>query len=134
MKNRSKKIMGYEGEALIVKYLRGKGDRLLAQNYTIRGGEVDIISYDPVRHILKFVEVKVRSSDCFGSALAQVSYFKMRAMSRAAMRFMESPEYCAISSNMITIRFDFCALQKKPDHSWKLTYFEGIQAGGYGEV
>ena len=52
------KGVGNYGEALAVKYLEGKGYRILARNFTSKMGEIDIVCRD--KSYLVFVEVKYR--------------------------------------------------------------------------
>lgn len=55
----SNREIGYIGEETAAEYLRSKGYDILEQNYTIRGGEIDIIAVDG--DTLVFVEVKCRT-------------------------------------------------------------------------
>ena len=54
---------GAWGEDCAAAYLRRRGYRILARNYSCRFGEIDIIAAD--RHYVVFVEVKLRASDRF---------------------------------------------------------------------
>jgi len=54
---------GAWGEECAAAYLRRRGYRILARNYSCRFGEIDIIAAD--RHYVVFVEVKLRASDRF---------------------------------------------------------------------
>ena len=50
---------GAWGEECAAAYLRRRGYRILARNYSCRFGEIDIIAAD--RHYVVFVEVKLRA-------------------------------------------------------------------------
>ena len=63
-------LTGAWGEALAAEYLRKKRYRILATNYRCRFGEIDLIAAN--RKYLVFVEVKLRKSDSFASALEYV--------------------------------------------------------------
>ena len=52
-----KKRVGYAGENIVAEHYRQQGFTILEQNYTIRGGEIDIIAMDEKN--IAFVEVKV---------------------------------------------------------------------------
>ncbi len=54
------KQFGYLGEQLAADYLQSQGYRILAQNFTIRGGEIDLIVQNSQETLL--VEVKSRSN------------------------------------------------------------------------
>ena len=60
------KIVGAWGEALAAEYLRKKRFKILAQGYSCRFGEIDLIAQD--RKYLVFVEVKLRKSANFAAA------------------------------------------------------------------
>lgn len=53
------KERGRQGEALVAEYLQKRGYTILARNYTVRGGEIDLIAEDD--RVLAFVEVKTRT-------------------------------------------------------------------------
>lgn len=61
-----KKKLGQWGEELAVKYLLGRGYKVLKQHWQKREGEIDIIAFDLQVNCLAFVEVKTRTSDSFG--------------------------------------------------------------------
>ncbi len=77
---------GYDGEALAAKYLKKQGYRILTCNYTVRGGEIDIVAYD--RSFVVFVEVKTRQNDSFGKACEAVTRAKISHLKVAAERFL----------------------------------------------
>jgi len=52
-----KKVSWYEAESRAATYLEEKGYTILERNYTIRGGELDIIAMKG--QILTFIEVKL---------------------------------------------------------------------------
>lgn len=52
-----KKTVGYAGESLVTQHYKQQGYTIHEQNYTIRGGEIDIIASD-AKNIV-FIEVKV---------------------------------------------------------------------------
>ena len=56
--NNKIKLLGAVGEEVTVRYLEKNGFTILAKNYRIRGGEVDIIATK--QELLVFVEVKTR--------------------------------------------------------------------------
>ena len=63
-------LAGAWGEALAAQYLQKKRYKILATNYRSRFGEIDLIASN--RRYLVFVEVKLRKSDQFASALEYV--------------------------------------------------------------
>ncbi|MDR0920623.1 MAG: YraN family protein [Oscillospiraceae bacterium] len=53
------KSLGKSGEETVARYLSGFGFEILARNYVVKGGEIDIIA--SFEDIITFVEVKTRS-------------------------------------------------------------------------
>lgn len=82
------KTLGYSGENLAEKYLINKGYKILDKNFTISGGEIDIITQK--NGILVFVEVKTRTSDFFGEGNESVDRQKKKRILRAVQRYIDS--------------------------------------------
>lgn len=74
----------YEREA--AEYLMHRGYRILARNYRIRQGEIDLIARDGA--YLVFVEVKYRKNQRNGSAAEAVGRRKQLVISRVARHFL----------------------------------------------
>lgn len=101
--NKERKKLGYLGEELAAKYLTEKGYTVLRKNYTVRGGEIDIIATDGKS--LVFIEVKTRKNDIFGSAAEAVDSKKIAHMCTAAERFIyENSDNTEIKD--LAVRFD----------------------------
>jgi len=79
------KTIGDLGERLAISYLKRRGYRILARNYSTDSGEVDIIAFD--HGILAFVEVKTRTSAEFGPPEAAITPHKMKQISRVARQY-----------------------------------------------
>ena len=99
MNNKEK---GYLGEALAAEYLRSLGYEIIEQNYTVRGGEIDIIAIDS--GTLVIVEVKSRTACIDGERPAEaLDKRKIRFLVRSADRYVfEKKELCAD----MPLRFD----------------------------
>ncbi len=87
--------VGDVGEGIAEKYLIAKGARILARNYAIRGGEIDLIA--ELDDTILFVEVKLRRSDAFGSAYEAIPPAKQRHICHAARVYLQK--------NRLTDRF-----------------------------
>ena len=81
------KKIGAMGEKLAEDFLRKKGFRILEKNFTIRGGELDLIC--EFENEIVFVEVKTRRSRKFGEIVAQISPRKIESLIFAAQTFLE---------------------------------------------
>ena len=66
-------------------YVR-QGAEVLAMNYRVRGGEIDLIAEKD--DIVHFVEVKLRNNLAFGRGAEAVTKEKQRRICRAAVRFL----------------------------------------------
>lgn len=72
---------GKIGEEAVCRYLAERGYEILARNFRVRGGEIDII----VRQgeVMAFVEVKTRMPGSLESGFAAVGKAKQRRIIRA---------------------------------------------------
>lgn len=80
---------GNRGEEIAAKYLTDNGYKVIARNFRIRGGEIDIIAIDPstgsgLESTLVFIEVKTRTSNQFGTGLEAITHWKLKALTRTA--------------------------------------------------
>lgn len=74
-------------EDVAKEYLLKQGYELLAQNYYMRGGEIDLIMKD--NEVLVFVEVKQRKSQRYGTATEMINYAKFQRMQNTALDYMQ---------------------------------------------
>ena len=84
-------------------YLRAQGYRLLARNWRVSRGEIDIIAREG--ETLVFVEVKARSGKGFGGPEAAVHPAKQRRLIEAARAFI------AETACELPMRFDVVAVE-----------------------
>ncbi len=75
-------IVGAWGESLAAVYLQKKRYKLIATGYRCRFGEIDLIVTD--RKYIVFVEVKLRKSDRFASAMEFVDQRKQNRIRTTA--------------------------------------------------
>ena len=78
--------MGGAGEKRAVKYLKGKGYKILKTNFKINIGEIDIIAAD--RDTLVFVEVKTRTQETFGRPSDAVDRIKRAKYVKVAQAYL----------------------------------------------
>ena len=83
---------GREAETLAAHYLEAHGQRVLARNFRIRGGEIDLICRDGKG--LVFVEVRLRSRSDFGGAGASITAAKQRRIILAARHYLAGKPEC----------------------------------------
>lgn len=63
----SRRSLGDFGERVAAAHLESKGYRILATNYRVREGQIDIVAQRG--GVVAFVEVKTRRGDAFGAAV-----------------------------------------------------------------
>ncbi|WP_104991236.1 YraN family protein [Deinococcus sp. NW-56] len=79
-------MKGADAEARAAAYLEGLGRVILARNYRIPGGEIDLVSRDG--DVLVFTEVRQRRSARYGDAAETVTPRKLALMHRAALTYL----------------------------------------------
>ena len=94
---------GATGEERACQHLRAEGYRIVARNWRIRFGEIDIVARDG--DVLVFVEVKTRTGPGFGGAEGAVGPAKRRRLVAAAKAFL------AAYGCELAARFDVVALE-----------------------
>ncbi len=80
--------VGRLGERLAAEYLRKRGVRILARNYGVRGGELDLVGFS--RGGLLFIEVKTRTGADWGTPAEAMDREKLRRVERAANAFVRA--------------------------------------------
>lgn len=74
-------------EVVAERLLTGLGWRLLARNYRLRGGELDLV-FDDTDGTVVFVEVRQRASTRFGGAAESLDARKLARLRRTANHFL----------------------------------------------
>jgi len=100
---------GARYEALALRFLNEKGLVLLAQNFSCRFGEIDLIMRD--RTSLVFVEVRYRSGSRFASAAHSVDARKQARIARTAAMFLRRNSQLSDHP----ARFDVVAFDSNPN-------------------
>jgi putative endonuclease len=84
-----RKLLGRWGERRCEKFLKRKGLKTLARNFSCSTGEVDLIMVDAERAIV-FVEVKTRGDEAFAPAESAFTKAKKKRLFRAARFFLSA--------------------------------------------
>ena len=82
------KEIGNLGEDIAEKYLKKRFWRILSRNFSVRGGEIDIIGYR--FGVLAFFEVKARSTDVYGTPASAVDGEKISKIKFTANAFLKT--------------------------------------------
>ena len=82
-----RKLLGRWGEKRCLKFLRRKGFKKLADNFSCKSGEIDLVMADADGAVV-FVEVKTRADESFAPAESVITTAKKTRLSRAARYFL----------------------------------------------
>lgn len=94
--------IGAAAEELAARYLLARGLTIVARNFRVRGGEIDLIAQDG--KTLLFVEVRMRSRKDFGGAGASITSSKQQRLIHAARHYLQT-------HGEVDCRFDCILLQ-----------------------
>lgn len=108
----SKRRLGNEGETLVQQYLLERDFSITATNFSVRGGEVDIIASK--KDLIVFVEVKTRTKNYFNTSEV-ITLTKQKKIIFAAKMFIS--RHGLVES---TYRFDVALV----DGQNNVTYIE----------
>ena len=111
--------MRHWAEEIAKTYLEGKGYQTLAENYTMRGGEIDLILRD--RETIVFAEVRQRKTDAYGSAAASISAAKLARLQRTALHYLVA----TVGRDDVPLRFDAVLLTGVREN-YRLEHLENI--------
>ena len=84
--SRSKRSIGDLGEEAVCAYLTAGGCEILCRNFTVRGGEIDIVARQG--GFLLFVEVKTRRPGAMVTGAAAVDAKKQARLIHAAEQYL----------------------------------------------
>lgn len=93
----SRRHKGHAVEQLAERWLSERGLTLAERNYTLRGGEIDLIMWQD--DVLVFVEVRYRQQQDHGSGAESITHSKRRKLLRTAefylqQQFGNRPPFC----------------------------------------
>lgn len=109
----NRKDTGKAYEMMAARYLEEKGHQILARNYRIRSGEIDLITKD--QEYIVFTEVKYRRNMQNGSGQEAVNRQKQRTIIQTAKYFLLVHGY----PEEVPCRFDVIAIS-----GHKITHIE----------
>lgn len=81
------RAVGAQAEALAARHLERAGYRILARNFTVRQGELDLVAAAP-DGTLCFVEVRARASEAYGTPAETVGPRKQARLVAAARVYL----------------------------------------------
>lgn len=94
--------LGKKGEQMAEDYLKEKGYAILHRNWRYSHYEIDIIALKET--VLRFIEVKIRSSKVFGFPEGAVTKKKFGALIKGADEYLyRHPQYRHIQFDILSI-------------------------------
>lgn len=118
-KNQSSRSIGDIGEAAVCGFLRRNGYETVKRNFTVRGGEIDIIARK--NDTLAFVEVKTRSEGSLQEAELAVNEYKRQHIIRTAEMYIGKNPW----AEQYNCRFDVAAVTLENGRVKSLRYYAG---------
>lgn len=112
------KTIGNKGENAVCEFLERHGYEIIKRNFTIRGGEIDIIAMK--ENVTAFVEVKTRKPDALESGENAITYSKKQFIVKTAQAYIDK-----FGNNDSLYRFDVAVVTMDKDRILKLKYYAG---------
>lgn len=103
------------GEDAVCGFLVRHGYEIIKRNFTVRGGEIDIIAEKA--DIIAFVEVKTRTIGSMTSAEEAVDLRKQRLIIRTAQAYLQN------AAQPLQCRFDVAVVETEGGKVKKLRYY-----------
>lgn len=117
--------LGKKGEDLAKRHLEKLGYKVLARNYRVRLGEIDIVAEDS--GTLVFVEVKTRSEMTHGGPLEAITPAKRMQLSKVALEYMGRH-----GRHDCPARFDVVAILLSPGRAVEIEVLQNAFESCYG--
>ena len=111
--------MRHWAETIAKRYLLLKGYALLAENYSIRGGEIDLVMQE--RDTIVFIEVRQRAKETYGTAAETITPFKVQRLQKTALSFLVD----RFKTDDVAVRFD-AVLILGTEQKYRLEHLENI--------
>lgn len=108
--------IGDIGEQTVCDYIEKNGYEVLKRNFTVKGGEIDIIAQK--NDTVCFIEVKTRKFGSLSSGEEALTSAKRKHIIYAARRFLTD-----FFATMPKCRFDVAVVEMKNERVIKLKYY-----------
>ena len=120
------KLLGRWGEDRCRRFLRKKGFKTIARNFTCKAGEIDLVAGNSDGTIV-FVEVKTRRNEDYAQAQDAITRKKKTTMIRAAKSFLRKYK---IKDK--ALRFDVVAIILGPKGPPEIRHYENAFTPPFG--
>lgn len=90
--------IGAQGEEIAASFLSGRGFKIIEKNYSTKFGEIDLVTVK--NNVLRFVEVKLKKGDFFGTPEEMIGVNKLGRVQRMAEYYLiDKPEEAKVYDN-----------------------------------
>jgi putative endonuclease len=128
MRAKDRRRTGRRGELVALVVLSCKGYRLRHRNWRGPTGELDLV-FEKLG-VVVFVEVKTRSSEMFGGAVAAVDRDKQSAIVRTAASYMSRHGLWERPA-----RFDVVTVERRPGFpGWRVRHLQDVVRPDLGRM
>ena len=107
----ARRLVGDAGEDAVAEWYRAAGFDVVARNWRVREGEIDLIARRG--RVLVFCEVKTRRSDAFGIPAEAVTFRKQARIRKLAAQWL-----AAKSGDGVDVRFDVASVHPDGRGGW----------------
>jgi putative endonuclease len=111
--------MRHWAETIAKNHLLKNSYTLLAENYSVRGGEIDLVMQE--REVIVFVEVRQRAKETHGTAAETITPRKMQKLQKTALSFLVE----TFQRDDLFMRFD-AVLITGTQENYRLEHLENI--------
>ncbi len=111
--------LGAWGEWLALRHVLRLGYDVLARNWTVSQGELDLIAYDG--DVLVFIEVKTRRTPSLHRAEDALTEHKKEQLEQLANRFLQRHEL-----DGHPVRCDLIAIDCPTDRDFEIRHYQGV--------
>jgi len=116
----TKKQLGYLGQKHAEKYLENNNYKIKDVNWTIRGGEIDIVCEKNNQII--FIEVKTQTNYLYGKDTELISYHQQKTLIKTTLLYMQQKKlFYDFQIDLIVVE-----IEKKSNTLEKISHFEDV--------
>jgi putative endonuclease len=113
----TRRVVGDAGEGAVAEWYRARGYTIVARNWRVREGEIDVIARRD--GTIVFCEVKTRRSTAFGTPAEAVTLRKQARLRGLAMQWLR-----AQNAHAKVLRFDVASVRPDGRGAWNVDIIE----------
>jgi putative endonuclease len=113
----ARRAVGAAGEDAVAQWYAGSGYTVLARNWRVREGEIDLVARRDATIV--FCEVKTRRSDAFGSPAEAVTPAKQARLRKLAVLWLGASD-----ARADVLRFDVASVKPNGRGAWIIDVLE----------